>query len=77
MFSIRKNNWKMIAGLGSGGFTDPQWSEPAKGGPEGQLYDLTSDPAETNNLYLAKPDVVEDMMKDLLNTINDDSKLKL
>jgi arylsulfatase A-like enzyme len=56
MFSIRQNNWKLVLGLGSGGFTQPATVEPEPGGPLGQLYDLAADPAETTNLYLANPD---------------------
>jgi arylsulfatase A-like enzyme len=58
MFSIRQNNWKLILGLGSGGFTKPANVEPEPGGPLGQLYDLAADPAETTNLYLDNPDKV-------------------
>jgi arylsulfatase A-like enzyme len=58
MFSIREKNWKLELGLGSGGFSAPVTMEPTPGGPEGQLYDLASDPAETNDVYLKHPDVV-------------------
>ena len=61
MFSIRQNNWKLILGLGSGGFTAPAIVEPEPGGPQGQLYDLDADPAETTNLYLENPDKVAEL----------------
>ena len=63
MFSIRQDNWKLIIGLGSGGFTVPKHEEPVPGGPAGQLYDLSADPAETSNLYCKRPEIVEKMTK--------------
>ena len=74
MFSIRKGNWKMIAGIGSGGFT-PFEASP-QDNSEGQLYDLAADSAETVNLYQEHPDIVKDMMNILLDTIHGDSQLK-
>ncbi len=61
MFAIRKGPWKLILGLGSGGFTPPRRLEPTPGGPKGQLYNLAEDPAETRNLWLEKPDVVSEL----------------
>jgi len=61
LFSIRQNNWKLVLGLGSGGFTAPATVEPEPGGPVGQLFDLATDPAETTNLYSANPDKVEEL----------------
>ena len=63
MFSIRQDNWKLIIGLGSGGFTAPQHEDPQPSGPVGQLYNLSNDPAETNNLYMDKPEIVAKMAK--------------
>lgn len=58
MFSIREQNWKLEFGLGSGGFSAPVTLDPVPGGPQGQLYDLAKDPAESDNVYLQHPDVV-------------------
>ena len=58
VFAIRQGNWKLILGLGSGGFSPPVRVEQAVGGPAGQLYDLAADPAENHNLYQKRPDVV-------------------
>ena len=61
MFSIRRGSWKLILGRGSGGFTEPRRIEPAPGEAAGQLYNLDDDPAETRNLYLEKPELVEEL----------------
>lgn len=57
--AIQDRKWKLIEGLGSGGFTDPSHVEPGPGDPEGQLYNLEEDPAETNNLWHEYPEVVD------------------
>ena len=61
VFAIRRGNWKLEQGLGSGGFSAPRTAEAAPGGPKGQLYDLEADPGELHNLYQAKPDVVDSL----------------
>jgi len=58
VFGIRQGDWKLELGLGSGGFSDPRTLDPAPGGPQGQLYNLASDPKEENDLWLERPDVV-------------------
>jgi arylsulfatase A-like enzyme len=67
-FSIRQKNWKLVKGLGSGGFTLPARIIPKKGNPKGQLYDLELDPYEKYNLWNENPDKVEALEK-LLNKI--------
>jgi len=57
MFTIREGNWKLVLGLGSGGFSAPKAVEPAPGGPTGQLYDLEADPREERNLYDVHPEI--------------------
>ncbi len=59
MFAIRQGPWKLIQGLGSGGFTAPRRIEPKPGGPLGQLYNLEQDPGEQNNLWTERPEMVE------------------
>ena len=58
VFAIRQGSWKLIQGLGSGGFTQPATVQPAPDGPTGQLYNLVEDMGETNNLYEEKPEIV-------------------
>jgi arylsulfatase A-like enzyme len=63
MFAIRQRKWKLILGLGSGGFTKPQKIEPKPGQPAGQLYNLEDDLAESNNLWSKHPEIVERLTK--------------
>lgn len=62
---IRSGDWKLITGLGSGGFSNPRSIKPGPGEPEGQLYNLREDLAETRNRYLEKPDVVARLKAEL------------
>jgi arylsulfatase A len=55
---IRSGDWKLINQLGSGGFSQPKTIKPGPGDPAGQLYNLRTDRAETNNLYLKHPEIV-------------------
>jgi arylsulfatase A len=58
IFAIRQGDWKLILGKGSGGFTR---YKPPKDAPRGQLYNLTDDPSEQNNLYNSRPDKVKSL----------------
>lgn len=58
MFSIRQGPWKLSLGRGSGGFSKPVRIEVRPGDPEGELYDIAADPAESHDLYSSRPDVV-------------------
>ena len=66
MFAIRQGKWKLILGLGSGGFTKPQKIKPKPDGPKGQLYNLEDDMAESNNLWSKRPEIVS-RLTELLN----------
>ncbi len=68
VLAIKKDQWKFIDGLGSGGFTAPANLKPVKGGPKGQLYNLEKDPLESNNLYLQFPEKVKELSA-LLNNL--------
>lgn len=63
--TIRSGTWKLIAGLGSGGFSEPRRVKSQNGGPAGQLYNLKSDPGETRNVYLEHPQIVQRLTKTL------------
>ena len=58
---IRHEDWKFIDGLGSGGFTQPSFIQPEPGGPTGQLYRITTDSLESDNLYMQYPEQVDEM----------------
>lgn len=58
VFAIRGGPWKLITGLGSGGFSKPKRVAPQEGGPIGQFYDLEADPGERDNRYDDKPGLV-------------------
>ena len=58
MMTIRSGDWKLITGLGSGGFSRPKNLTPGPADPQGQLYNLAKDLAETENLYSRHPEVV-------------------
>ncbi len=70
MFAIRKDGWKYIDGLGSGGFTAPAIIQPEPGGPQGQLYHLESDPLESENLYLQNLPLVEKLKHEMQTRID-------
>ncbi len=73
-FAIRDGQWKLCLCPGSGG-----WSNPRPGRvdmsdmPLVQLYDLSKDPGEQNNLEAKHPDRVEKMKK-MLSTIIDNGR---
>ncbi len=58
MFAIRVGDWKLIEGLGSGGFTSPKRRTAEAGEAEVQLYDLATDPRETENIAARHPEEV-------------------
>lgn len=67
---IRSGDWKLINQLGSGGFSDPKTIKPNPGGPAGQLYNLRDDLAESNNLYLAHPEIVARLEAEMRRIMN-------
>ena len=62
MFAIRKDNWKMIFGNGSGARTKPV-GEPFK--QPFQLYDLENDLEESNNLINSDKEIAEKLQNKL------------
>ena len=57
VFAIRQNQWKLELGPGSGG-----WSGGG-GGASPQLYDMSKDSGETNNVASSNPEVVARLTK--------------
>lgn len=66
--AIKKDNWKYIEGIGSGGFSHPAKLAPVKNGPTDQLYNMREDVMENNNLFLQQPEVVKNL-KALLEAV--------
>lgn len=66
---IRSGDWKLINQPGSGGFSRPTTVAPGPGDPEGQLYNLRRDPAETHNLYREQPDIVARLKAEMAEII--------
>lgn len=67
-FSIRKGRWKLEMCPGSGGWSPPRLkhAEELAGLPPIQLYDLSADIGERENLQAEHPEVVEEL-KSLLS----------
>lgn len=63
--TVRVGDWKLIDRLGSGGFSQPRRIRPEPGGPTGQLYHLKNDPAETENLFASRPQIVARLQTEL------------
>ncbi|NQZ57814.1 MAG: sulfatase-like hydrolase/transferase, partial [Lentisphaeraceae bacterium] len=66
--AIRKNEWKLIPFQGSGGFSKPARRRARKGEAAGQLYNLSNDPGEQNNLYEQYPEIAQELSQLLKDT---------
>ena len=60
-FAIRKGEWKLILGKGSGGLSKVAGIEGPTVKTPGQLYNLSTDPYETINLYSQHPEIVREL----------------
>ena len=58
VFALREGPWKYVPSRGSGGFSTPRTVTPQAGEPEGQLYHLGNDPAESQNVWKQHPETV-------------------
>lgn len=71
-FAIRQGDWKLIMAKGSGGWCFPKPGDPAESElPDVQLYNLKSDPAESQNLYAENPEKVAAMKSLLIKYIKE------
>ena len=70
MMSIRSGDWKLITGLGSGGFSKPNRIKPGPNDPPGQLYNLAQDLAEEHNLYQQHQEIVTQLTKEIQSVID-------
>ncbi|HSH19715.1 MAG TPA: sulfatase-like hydrolase/transferase [Draconibacterium sp.] len=62
--SYRKDNYKLILGSGLGGLSqryDNKGTYLSEADNKGELYDLSTDPTESNNLYNQQPERVKQM----------------
>ncbi|MDO6748360.1 sulfatase family protein [Gilvimarinus sp. 1_MG-2023] len=65
MFAIREGEWKLVEGLGSGGFTAPVREKATEDGVKVQLYNLAQDPGETKNVAAKHPKIVAQLQSKL------------
>lgn len=68
--TIRSGSWKLIEGLGSGGFSNPARIRPGPGDPEGQLYNLELDPGETTNRFADEPAIVKRLRAEMQQIVD-------
>jgi arylsulfatase A-like enzyme len=61
-FSIRKGKWKLEMCSGSGGWSYPRPGKECEGLPPIQLYDLTADIGERENVYGAYPEILDELI---------------
>jgi arylsulfatase A len=66
MFAVRKGPWKLIMGLGSGGFSEPRRYSQDALSPPGQLYHLENDSREFLNRWSSHPEIVQELSEALL-----------
>ena len=70
-FSIRKGDWKLSLCPGSGGWSQPKPKQAIEQGlPKIQLYNLTKDIGEQNNVYAEYPEKVKELYNLLFECIN-------
>ncbi|MBI9019209.1 MAG: arylsulfatase [Phycisphaerae bacterium] len=70
-FSITQGKWKLVLCPGSGGWSAPRPGKATEGLPPVQLYDLSVDIAEKNNLQAKHPDVVNRLTALLQKYVDD------
>jgi arylsulfatase A len=60
---IRKGSWVLFPFLEGGGPHEKNLPALVEGGPQGQLFDLSKDPGQTNNAWLDHPDIVKELTR--------------
>jgi len=70
LYALRKDGWKFIDGLGSGGFTQPGRITPKANDPKGQLYNIDSDTLESKNMYSTHEELAITMKNELQQIID-------
>jgi len=61
-FAIRRGHWKLCLCPGSGGWSTPSPGDAKEQGlPANQLFDLSTDVAETDNVQAQQPEVVREL----------------
>jgi len=76
-FALRKGDWKVCFCPGSGGWSDPKPnSKAAKELPNVQLYNLSTDIGEKNNLQSEHPEIVKEFKEELMSVIDNGRSTK-
>lgn len=70
--TVRHGPWKVIQGLGSGGFSQPAHIKPMPNQPNCQLYNLSLDPKESVNLASVHPHIVDQLLQAMNGILNPD-----
>lgn len=72
-YALRLGDWKLIEGLGSGGFTNPRQIKPMPGGASMQLFNLQEDPGEQHDQILQQQEKAA-ILKAMLDKIRSSSQ---
>ena len=64
-FAYRQGKWKLALAKASGGWSSPKENQAGKSAPKAQLYDMSEDVGEKNNLYLEKPEIAKQLLEQL------------
>lgn len=73
-FSLRNGDWKLLLSPGSGGWSYPNPERDTvaiRTLPKIQLYNIKTDPKETNNVYAKYPEVVHELKAMMIRYVKD------
>jgi hypothetical protein len=68
-FAIREGRWKLALCPDSGGWSEPRPGNTVKESAAVQLYDLSRDSGETENVAVKNPDVVRRLTATMLKCV--------